>query len=318
MKSRKKRIDTRSQWVAQGALLLSSALWGASFIFTKDLFNHTPNITPTIIITGRMLIASLCFVPFMILTHRLPRLRGKDLLFFLILAFFEPFVYSLLETGGVQYVSGSLSAIIIALIPLFTPFAMALVFKERLHLGEILGIALSLAGIGIMIIGPGFTLRADPKGLLMLAGAVLIAILYTLVLSRVIQRYHPLAITCYQNLIAFFYFLPLLFLRDGATLTALTFTPRMVLCIVFLGFFCSTVAYAGYNVGMRAVGATRACAYNNLIPVFSLLLALSIGQESFSWLKVIGMTIVIGGLFLAQYRPKDTDTTSNNSTAPKQ
>ncbi len=313
MKKQKKRIDTRSQWVAQVALLLCSSLWGASFIFTKDLFNQSPAITPTIIITGRMLVASLFFVPFMLFTHRLPRLRGKDLLFFLILAFFEPFVYSLLETGGVRYVSGSLSAIIIALIPLFTPFAMALVFKEKLHLGEVLGIVLSLAGIGIMIIGPGFTLRADPKGLLMLAGAVLIAILYTLVLSRVIQRFHPLAITCYQNLIAFFYFLPLLIWRDGDILTTLTVTPRMVLCIVFLGLFCSTVAYAGYNVGMRAVGATRACAYNNLIPVFSLIIALAIGQESFSWLKVIGMSIVIGGLFLAQYRPKTSKTTQNDT-----
>ncbi len=309
MKKQKKRIDTRSQWVAQVALLLCSALWGASFIFTKDLFNNTPNITPTIIITGRLFVASLFFVPFMLYKHRLPRLRGKDLLFFLILAFFEPFLYSLLETGGVRYVSGSLSAIIIALIPLFTPFAMALVFKERLHLGEIMGIVLSLIGVGIMIIGPGFILRADPKGLLMLAGAVLIAILYTLVLSRVVERYHPLAITCYQNLIAFFYFLPLLLLREGDTLTALTITPRMISCIAFLGFFCSTIAYAGYNLGIRAVGVTRACAYNNLIPVFSLIIALAIGQESFSWLKVIGMSIVIGGLFLAQYHPNTDKTT---------
>lgn len=285
---------------AQLALLACSALWGASFIFTKDLFNNTPHITTLVIITGRMLVASLCFVPYMLLTHRLPHLGVKDIGFFLLLAFFEPFLYSLCETNGVALVSGSLSAIIIALIPLLVPFAMAAFMHENLHGREVVGIVISLFGIALTIIGPGFTLNASPRGLLLLSGAVVIAIAYTMVLSKVLDRYHPFVITCYQNLIAFFYFLPLLLLRDRDTLSIITFTPRMVLSIVFLGLFCSTLAYVCYNYGMRAVGATRACAYNNLIPVFSLILALLIGQEQLSLMNVLGMIVVVAGLFVAQ------------------
>lgn len=284
----------------QLALLTSSSLWGASFIFTKDLFNNVPHITALFIITGRMLVASLCFVPYMLLTHRLPRLRGKEIGLFMLLAFFEPFLYSLCETNGVALVSGSLSAIIIALIPLLMPFAMATFMHERLHGREVAGIAISLFGIMLTIIGPGFTLTASPRGLLLLCGAVVIAVVYTMILSRVLHRYHPFVVTCYQNLFAFFYFLPLLLLHDHETLQLIAITPRMVLSIVFLGLFCSTLAYVCYNYGMRAVGATRSCAYSNLIPVFSLILALLIGQEHLSLMKVVGMIVVVAGLYVAQ------------------
>lgn len=291
---------------AQVALLMGSALWGASFIFTKELFNSTPHITALVIITGRMLVASLCFVPYMLLTHRLPRLNGKDIPFFLLLAFFEPFVYSLCETNGVALVSGSLSAIIIALIPLLVPFAMAAFMHEKLRLREVIGIVVSLFGIALTIIGPGLTLTASPKGLLLLGGAVIIAIAYTMVLSKVLDRYHPFVITCYQNLVAFFYFLPLLLLKDHEALKLITYTPHMVFYIVFLGLFCSTIAYVSYNYGMRVVGATRACAYNNLIPVFSLILALLIGQEQPDVTKILGMIVVVVGLFVAQKQPGAT------------
>ena len=74
----------------------------------------------------------------------------------------------------------------------------------------------------------------------------------------------------------------------------------MLLYLAFLGIFCSTVAYMFFNYGMRSLGATAGSVYNNIIPVFSLLLALMIGQESFSIMKVVGMAVVLVGLTVAQ------------------
>ena len=300
MKSMENDAAGRPRWLAAVLLLLSSVLWGASFIFTKDVFLTTPHVTTQVIITGRLLVATLCFMPWLAATRRLPRLRGRDMLLFMAMALLEPFLYHLCETSGIALVSGSLSSIIIALIPLFVPFSMALVFRERLRANQVLGVVVSIAGICLMIIGPGFTLLASPKGLLLLFGAVVMALAYNLILSRLVSRYNPFAITAYLNLFALLYFIPLLLARDHAVLPLLHLTPRFVLDIVFLGIFCSTFAYVFYNYGVRAVGATRAASYNNLIPVFSLLLALAMGQESLSVTKVAGMAVVVGGLFLAQ------------------
>lgn len=300
MKNEKKVSLGRPKWLAAVLLLLSSVLWGASFIFTKDIFLNTPHVTPLVIITGRLLVATLCFMPYLIASHRLPRLHGKDIGLFMVMALLEPFLYHLCETNGIALVSGSLSSIIISLIPLFIPFSVVLMFHEKLYGNQVIGVFVSILGICLMIIGPGFTLLTSPKGLLLLSSAVVVALIYNLLLYRVVERHTPFAITAYTNVFALVYFIPLLLLHDHNVLPLVQLTSRFVFDIVFLGIFCSTFAYVFYNYGYRAIGATRAASYNNLIPVFSLLIALAIGQERLSPMKIVGMAIVVGGLYLAQ------------------
>ena len=294
-------------------MVVSSAFWGASFIFTKGLFLSEPHITPNIILTGRMLIATAFTVPLLVLTHKLEPIRKGDLKWFLILAFAEPFLYSICETGGVQLVSGSLASIIVATIPLFIPFGMALVYKERLRVIAIVGVFLSLCGIALMSLNDDFSFTASPRGLILLACAVLIAVFFTLTLVKILDHYRPMTITCWQNIFGLIFFLPLMLLTDGDQLPLLSFSPRMWFLIAFLGIFCSTVAYMFFNYGMKHLGATAGSVYNNIIPVFSLLLALAIGQETLSLTKVFGMLIVLAGLFIAQRKPKNKNENSLTS-----
>lgn len=292
------------KYLPQTLMVISSAFWGASFIFTKRLFLTDPAITPSIILTFRMLIASLITIPVLAVTHRLEPIRKGHLRFFLLLAFAEPFLYSICETTGVKYVSGSLASIIVATIPLFIPFGMVLVYKEKLRVNAIIGVLLSLTGIALMSLNDDFSFTADPKGIALLACAVFIAVCYTLTLVKILPHYHPVTITGYQNFIALFYFLPLMFVRDHSQLPLLSFSPNMWLCLIFLGLFCSALAYMFFNYGMRSLGATAGSVYNNIIPVFSLLLALLMGQETLSFMKVAGMAVVLVGLTVAQRHPR--------------
>ncbi len=295
------------KYLPQILLLFSSALWGASFIFTKALFINESAISPTIILTGRMLVATIVTMPLLIATGRLQPIRKGHWRFFLMLAFAEPFLYSICETGGVQLVSGSLASIIVATIPLFIPFAMSLIYKEKLRMKTILGIVLSLFGIALMSLNNDLTFTASPKGIILLGCAVLIAVFYTVTLVKILDHYSPITITAWQNLIGLVYFMPLMFVVDGDKLPMLSYDLRMWLDIAFLGIMCSTVAYMCFNYGMRKLGATAGSVYNNIIPVFSLILAVSIGQESLSWLKVAGMLVAFAGLTLAQRPQRNVD-----------
>ena len=286
-------------------LVLSTIFWGVSFIMTKELFITEQHMSVTILITIRLAIASLVMVPAMALTRKLQRIRKEDIKWFLLLALCEPFIYHLCETSGVQLVSGSLASVVIATIPLFVPFGMWIAYRERISLPLIIGVVLSLAGIAVMLIG-GEGLTGNLQGLLFLSGAVVIAVVYTLFLVKIVKRYHPLVITTWQNVIGLIYFLPLMFALDGTALPLLSWSPKMLLMLLGLGLFCSTLAYAGYNYGVRNLGASQACIFNNAIPVFSLLAALAIGQETFSWTHLLGMVIVISGVAISQYKPKNS------------
>ncbi len=290
----------KRQYLPQLLMIVSSAFWGASFIFTKGLFIEEGAITPSIILTGRMLIATVFTMPMLALTRRLEPIKKGHLRYFLLLAFTEPFLYSICETGGVRYVSGSLASIIVATIPLFVPLAMSVVYKERIGKGTLFGIVLSLVGVALMSLDENFAFSASPLGLILLACAVFIAVVYTLLLVKVLNHYHPITITAYQNLIGLFYFLPMMLILDHEAIPMLSFSPSMWFKLGFLGLFCSTLAYMCFNYGMRKLGASRGTVYNNLIPVFSLMLALVIGQERFNWLQAVGMLVVLVGLTIAQ------------------
>ncbi len=297
-------------------ITLSVIFWGVSFILTKELFLTEEHMTVTILISIRLAIASLVMLPALALTGRLQPIRKGpgtglsallkgDLKWFLLLALCEPFIYHLCETSGVQLVSGSLASVVIATIPLFVPFGMWAAYRQRIRLPLIIGVVLSLVGVGIMLLG-GEGLSGNLKGLLFLSGAVVIAVVYTLLLVKVVAKYNPLVITTWQNVIGLIYFLPLMFAFDSSHLPLLSWSPKMLLLLGALGLFCSTLAYAGYNYGVRNLGASEACIFNNAIPIFSLIAALLIGQESFSWGKLAGMCIVIAGVVISQIPAKKT------------
>lgn len=282
-------------------LTLAAVFWGVSFILTKELFLTEEHMTVTVLIALRLLIASLVMLPALALTRKLQRIRKGDLKWFLLLTLCEPFIYHLCETSGVQLVSGSLASVVIATIPLFVPFGMWVAYRKRISLPVIIGVAMSLVGVGIMLLD-GQGLHAGARGMLFLGGAVVIAVVYTLLLVKVVDRYNPLVITTWQNLIGFLYFLPLVLLVDRGSLPLLSWSPRMLGLLLVLGVCCSTLAYACYNLGVRTLGAAEACIFNNTIPIFSLIAAVLIGQEQFGWGKVVGIVIVIAGVVISQLK----------------
>ena len=289
-----------SKSVTYFLLTLASVFWGVSFILTKELFLTEPHMTVTVLIALRLAIASAVMLPLLAVTRKLQRIRRGDLKWFLLLTLCEPFIYHLCETSGVQLVSGSLASVVIATIPLFVPFGVWAAYRRRPNMAVVIGVALSLVGVAVMLIG-GEGLTGNLKGMLFLTGAVAIAVVYTLLLVKVVDHYNPLVITTWQNIIGLAYFLPLVLAFDAGELVQLSFSPRMLGLLLVLGICCSTLAYAFYNHGVRRLGAAEACIFNNTIPIFSLIAAIILGQEGFSWPKLVGMAIVIVGVVISQH-----------------
>ncbi|MCQ2260629.1 MAG: DMT family transporter [Bacteroidales bacterium] len=287
-------------------LAFAAIVWGISFIMTKELFQSEEHITVLIILTFRLLLASAVTIPTLLLLHKLEPIKKGDLKWFLLLALCEPFIYSICETSGVRLVSGSMASIVVATIPLFVPFGMAAAYKEKIRGITLVGIALSLVGLSVMLLfgngGTASNIDANPAGLAWLAGAVAIAVVFTIVLVKLVDRYKPFTITAYQNLFGCIYFIPVMLMLDGGSLPLLSYSGKMIVLLLLLGVFCSTVAYVFYNIGVARLGASAACIFTNVIPVFSLLAALLIGQEQFSWSKPIGILIVVTGVVLAQIK----------------
>lgn len=278
------------------------AIWGISLVLTKEVFASDPHFTAPIIIFCRLLFSIVFFVPVMLLARRLEPIRKGDLKYFLLLAFLEPFLYFMCENSGLRYVSSGVASIIIASIPVFIPFGMFMVYHEKLKIIHVAGVVLSLIGVYLMILGEDGGYTFEFKGLALLGAAVAVAVVNTLTLVKVVDRYRALTITMYQNLIGLAYFLPVILFSQLDNFQAITFSPKILLLLGTLGIGCSTLAYVCFNYSIRKIGATPTLVFNNATPVFTLFFACILGQESLTWGKMAGMAVAVLGVTVVQLK----------------
>jgi drug/metabolite transporter (DMT)-like permease len=296
-------------------LVLSMLFWGLSFVWTSVVFRYYQPITTIFI---RLVLSSTLLFGYMILSGRFEKIRRKDIPVFLFTSFVNPFLYFLGESYGLKNTSPTISAVVIATIPVFMPLVAWFTLRERLSGLNLAGIFISFAGIAIMLVNPDLSLNASPYGVLLLLGAVAAAITYSVFLKRLTSGYSALAIITWQNLAGALFFLPLFLIFEFDHFRSVKPNAELVTSILQLTFFASTLAYIFYTQAVKVIGVSRSSVFSNLIPVFTAVFSAIFISEIFPLTKIAGMAIVIGGVLLSQIKftkpdsGKQTPTTSES------
>ncbi|MCF0209836.1 MAG: DMT family transporter [Bacteroidales bacterium] len=282
------------------ATILSTILWGASFVWTGELL-QTYNFTPITIVFCRMVIASILMFAIFSAMGKIERLKKKDVKIFVLLALFQPFLYFIGETYGLKFVGeASFAAVMIALIPVFAPFALSIIYKRKLKGELVVGAIVSVLGVVLMSLnlgGQGISII----GILWLIEAIITACGYNVVLQTLLDRgYSAITITTYQNVFAAIFYIPLFFIMDFKTFPTIIWTGRAVFDILALSVLCSAIAYMCYSYGARIISLEKEAIFNNAIPVVTIIMSVMMGQEMLTIRKVLGMIVVILGLMLSQ------------------
>ena len=282
-----------------GSLILSMICWAFSFVWIKQAFI---SFNPLTIVVMRLAISAvLLFVILKLLKQLIPMLR-KDIKWFMLLAFFEPFVYFMGESFGLELVSSTVGAVIISTIPLFAPITDRLFFKSRISYTNIIGILVSFSGVLFLIFKDDFSLAAPLKGILLMFLAVFAALGYSTVLKKVPGNYNAVSIITYQNAIGCLYFLPLFFIYDLPHLGDKPFTGEALYAVISLAVVASSLAFIFFTYGMRIIGITKANVFVNMIPVFTAVIAWWVLDEVITLQMLTGILLVIGGVFVSQIK----------------
>lgn len=281
------------------AAVLSMLFWGLSYVWFKIAVNWYSPIT---IIFLRLILSGGLMLFFILLTQSWQTIRRKDLKYFMVLAFLQPFCYFLGESFGLTYVSSTVASVIIATIPLFSPFAAYYMVREKVTLPVVLGIIFSFAGIILMLINPDLSLIASPKGVLLLFFAVFSAVVYSVIIHKIPHEYSPVTIITYQNLIGAVYFLPLFLVFDFQHFITVKPSKELISAMLLLAVFGSTLAYVFYIIAIKGIGVVKANIFANLIPVFTGISSYFVLNEKFTALKIAGMLLVMFGILVSQLR----------------
>lgn len=279
-------------------------LWGMSYIWTDKLINLGIPIFYFVFV--RILLAGIILFLFNTASSRIKRIQRRDLPKFLLLSLCEPFIYFLCETYGLKETgSPTLSAMVIATIPIFSIGAGILFFKEKINAINIAGILMSLVGIVMVAMAKGELGENFMLGILFLLIAVLSEVGHASITKSLSGSYSSQIIVMYQFLIGSVYLLPL-FLWKGLD----GYDPQLYMSvevwnpILCLAVLCSSLAFSLWVSTIKTLGVAKSSIFSALIPVAAALIAWAIGHEHLNNRQWIGIAISAFGVILSQYTVK--------------
>lgn len=282
-----------------GFAIISMLLWGMSFVWTAIVLEYYQPVT---IIFLRLVISTIFLFSWVRIFQKKETINRKDYKLFFISALFNPFLYFLGENYGIKFTSPTISAVLIATIPLFAPIVAYVKLKEKLNWINIAGICISFAGILIMLLNKNLQLDASPRGVFALLIAVFSAVSYVVYLKILSTRYSPFFIIAVQNLIGLVYFLPIFLIFDFNQFISVKPSLTVISSLIALAIFCSSIAFVAFTIATREIGVSKANVFANLIPVFTGVFSFLVIREELNLQKILGIVIVVGGLFFSQIK----------------
>jgi drug/metabolite transporter (DMT)-like permease len=244
--------------------------------------------------------------------RRLPRLSPRELVMVIGLGLLGITVYNTLFTAGLALVEASRAALIVPTNPAFTALFAALLLRERLGRTRAVGVALCVLG-ALWVLA-----RGDPRsfatlefgvGELVLVLCIFMWSAYTLLGRIALSTLSPLALTAYV-MAAGSIPLALPAAAEGAALAAVTWQGWAA--FGYLVVFGTVIPFLWFYEGVKALGAARASQFINLVPPIAVLESVWLLDETLSPGLLVGMALVVAGLYLTNKPKKGSEQFSGN------
>ena len=291
-------MNDQKTWLPFFSLVSAMILWASSFIALKIAFQ---GYHPMIVIFGRMVVGSVCFLVFYRqLRHTV--IKREDVKYLLFMAVCEPCIYFIFEAKALELTSASQAGLITAMLPLMVALGATVFLKEHISRQTVVGFLIAISGAcWLSLAGEKSVSAPNPLlGNFLEFLAMVAATGYTLSLKHLSARYSALFLTAVQTWIGSFFF-SLFLIHPDISLPRVWY-PAPALAVLYLGSFVTLGAYLFYNYGVSKIPASQASAFINLIPVFAVILGFIILGERFVPSQYVASLVVLVGVFISQRR----------------
>jgi len=295
---------------ADGALVLTTLIWGSTFFMAKDILTVWPPM-------GYMFVrfVAAAFLLALMFPRRLVQARGEEWRAGATLGLLMAVGFGL-QTSGQVYTTASKSAFVTGLTTPLVPFVAYLILRARPGVENLIGVVLATLG-GLLILAPqGGTESVNSGDLLTLGSTALFATHITL-LSVYARRFDVRQLTVLQITATGVLFtivwvglrvwesfagvLPEAFARETAPLV---WSGRIVWQLVYLATVATVGSFLCWTWGQARTSATHAAVIFSLEPVFATIFAVAfIGASEWmggrGWL---GAALVFAGIIISEMR----------------
>jgi len=287
-------MNPRHSIVVDAVLVGTVLLWAVNFSVVKFAIVHIP---PMAFNSLRLVGASaimLCLAKIFPGPDILPRDRVR----FVVLALIGHTGYQLFFIESVHRTTASNAAILLGLTPVGVAAISAVFTRDRPSARAWLGIAVSVAGV-YLVLRQSTELGGDPIGDWLALGATLCWSSYTVFGAPLIKRYGLFKTNAYTMAIGSAFFLTL------SAPTALRFAWRdaptaALAAALFSLLFALVVAYCGWYFAVSRIGPTQTSVYANLTPVAAVIVAHFWLGEPVGGQQAIGAVTIFAGIYMVR------------------
>jgi drug/metabolite transporter (DMT)-like permease len=206
------------------------------------------------------------------------RIEWRDLPLLALLGAILFTVFPVTFNGSLRLIEASRGALILATIPLWSALLSRATRSERLVFRQVVGVLLSLAGVGLVRAEDGLDWDGGLEGLL---GDALSVITFAMVLGTLLL-------------------LPAALVEDPVGVIQ-RLDGRTVALLVFLGVFGGALAFFLWTFALTRLTPTQVAVYINLNPLVAAVLGAALLAERLTIIFTVGFGAVLLGVLLVNW-----------------
>lgn len=284
---------------AEYALFLVAFFWGSNPPVMKWSLQH---IDPMAFNAIRMIIACILSGALVYLLKPARPVDREDWPQLFKLGAFGFFIFQVFFTLGVTRTTAGNASLILGMLPVTVAIINMATGMEQVTRRIVASVAVTMAGVCLIVIGSGRELSlagSHITGAAFLLCAQFAYGYYTVYSRRLTAKYSPFQINAFVFAVTTVLFilvaLPSLIATDWSSVQS----PAWI-GAAYSGVFALSAGNFLWVWGVGIVGSAKASLFNNLAPVFAILLGYLILDEAFSLIQALGAAIIYAGLHIGR------------------
>lgn len=278
-------------------LFTMAVIWGINFVVVK----YATHVFNPVAFTGLRVGTAAIFLLAVAFARGNLALPRRDVIALLLIGMIGNGLYQLFFVHGVSRTRAGNAALIVAAAPAFIALFARVRGLERVRRLTLVGIALSVAGVGLVIAGSARPSNGEVTllGSLLVFFGVLCWSVYTILLQPYTKRIDVARLSAFTMV-------------GGAVPLLVASTPALIatdwsavggagwLALFYSSVISMGVAYYFWYRGLRVLGPTRTAVYANLQPIIALAVAWAFLGEIPTIFQGVGAATIVAGVFLTR------------------
>jgi drug/metabolite transporter (DMT)-like permease len=288
--------QTQSPQVMTWVILIATVvLWSSAFVGIRAAIT---DYGPGSMALFRYGVASICMIFFCIKEGHWQWPNFKEGVHIFIIGVIGFAIYNVALNYGETSVNSGITSFIMSQIPVGIVIFARLFLHEKLSVQGIIGILISIAGVGIIAINESKGAQINHDVLFLLI-AVITGALYSVLNKSFLKKFTPIQLTSYM-------------IWSG-TFAMLIYFPQLVkdlqhasmhttLSVVYLGIFPACFGYVGWSYCLQRFPASKLGSFLYLMPIFTTFMGWLFLSEVPTLISLVGGLIALLGAMVVNTR----------------